>query len=148
MPDTTNVIEVDFTPAGRGDLEGIGDEIRGIREEFERHVAWADWLDGQRRAYRRRCRALERALLDERARNFSFTDDDVLETIRRAYVGEPLAAGAVTAVLCGRAAPTHSARVRTGLALSRLAKSGRVVRHRPDDDEWFRRPCLWGVADA
>lgn len=155
MPDTTNVIEIDFKPKderalseiaadlqasvtrSEGGLAELRELTRSIRADFE-------WYYDQWRRERARNRRLERELLRERAQSFSFCADDVLEAVRNTYSGVALSAGTVAAEPYGHE-PTHSARVRTGHVLSRLARDGRVVRHPPQQ---AGRPCRWEPVSA
>ena len=139
-----NVIDVDFRRNRPPDPVGIAEE--GISLAKQAIASW-QWYEDQWLLERKRVGALRRALLNECARNFPYSDQDVAEALRRVYRGEPLAASKIAVGLFAHP-PTHSARVRLGLALSRLASAGAVVQHRPPDDSHGRITCRWEPADA
>ncbi len=133
-----DVIEVDFAASRESDtieelaeqvdeaFREVADGIADVRIAYEREVRRnADQLDLERR----RAARLRGALRDEYDRAFRWTDDEVLQALRNTYAGTPVAASAIAAELDGRS-PTHSLRVRTGLALSRLHARGLVQRER------------------
>lgn len=134
-----DVIEVDFRrsadPLDEVDeiLDEIGGIASGIGDTGRRVASRTEWVENQWNLERRRVGSLKRELHRERSRNYPFTDDQVLAGLRLAHVAAPVRATVVAAQLYGRE-PTHSATVRVGLALSRLAASGcvRGARHRND----------------
>lgn len=132
---TSNVVEVDFASRALARLP-LGDLVASVTESLGSiSTEIADirrvqaWESAQYRFERSRCRRLERELLEERRRSFSFTDDAILAALRRAYRGEPVAAVAVARELV--AEPTHSMRIRAGLILAKLAADGRAVKLPP-----------------
>ena len=139
-----SVIEVDFRRGRRDDPVEIA---RAAVDLAQVVVDRSSWLENQWEWERQRSTRLQRELLNERARSFPYSDQDVAESLRRVYRGEPLAASKIAVGLFAHP-PTHSARVRLGLALSRLASAGAVVQHRPADDSHGRITCRWEPADA
>jgi hypothetical protein len=114
-------------------------ELETVAREVDKS---ADWDRQRLRCERRRRRELKRELLAERARSFSFTAEDVLVALRRAYTGHPVSTLGIAGAL-GVEQPTHSQLVRTGQALSRLAAAGEVVQHRLEDSREGRVTCRW-----
>ncbi len=121
----TNVIQIDFRRSSGGPLEEVEERFaavdlmfRGLERSLVQHEYDLYWE-------RRRRRNLEKKLLHERASNFPFTDEDVLHALCAAHDATPVSATDVAARLYPYN-PPHSARVRAGLALSRLVKRGLV----------------------
>lgn len=133
-----DVIEVDFTrprePESIEDLaaevddalSGILGGLGGVREAYELEVG--RWT-AESRGNRKTIRVLRRALREELARAFRYSEDDVLQALRDVYAGSPVSASEIATALEGRE-PTQSVRVRTGHALSRLFAAGLVQRKR------------------
>ena len=144
MPDETNVVDVDFRPK-RSLYEQVSeamtalDELMAKSEKVHRDAkVWQAW---ERRRLFQRLRDLRAELKVERA--LQFTDEGVLEALRAVASGEPVLAGQVARELFPWGEPTHSGLVRVGKALSRLAKTGQVIQHRPADDREGRLTCRW-----
>ena len=108
-------VESAFDAIPRRNIGEIRADIERSFTRYERQLA----------GERRRNSALRKQLAKERTEAFRVADVDVLRALCRLYVGTPVTATAIAAELTGRE-PTQSARVRTGLALSRLGASGRV----------------------
>lgn len=131
-----DVIEVDFEARSRERMplperaDALGVEFEriaaGIEETTQRAIRRYEWVDRQWTLERRALNRLARELRRERARNFPFSDEQVCAALRAEYSGEPVAATAIVRRLYGGRESTHSARVRAGLALSRLRAAGRV----------------------
>jgi hypothetical protein len=122
-----NVVDVDFTlkrePAVLADdlladFNGIRSELTALKVD----LAWQDRIHKQWQ--RRRMADLYRQLAEERAANEP-TDEEVLESLVK--LGSVASATQVAEPLYRRR-PTHSAIVRVGQTLSRLAAEGRARR--------------------
>jgi hypothetical protein len=124
-----NVVDVDFTlkrePAAlANDLLGEINEIRSALGSLKEEEIWRGRI--HRQWQRRRIADLRRQLEQERVANEP-SDEEVLESL--AKLGSVVSATQVAAPLY-RNRPTHSAIVRCGQRLSRLASTGRVRRVR------------------
>ena len=153
-----NVIEVDFTAKDTvGELLAEGGAEERLRkfdvkaEAFLRSIdEWTSWHQMQLRLAQHRCKLLREQLQRERVESFAFTDSDVLEALRSVYSGVSVSASEVAQTLYGRK-PPHHARVRTGLALSRLAAQGAVGAVPPGrhvTNRWFPKETAHARLDA
>jgi len=127
----SNVVEVDFRPP-KDPVEQLEDFLGEIRVELDSIRLRLERLQYEGRRWereqvqlRRRLRELEQELVLERRNQFA--DADVLEAFQVTAAGKPLAATVVARRLFPNE-PTHSAVVRVGLALGRLADAGHIIR--------------------
>jgi hypothetical protein len=123
-----NVVDVDFTlkrePAALAD--DLLTAANKIRSDLDSLRDWERQNSIRNQWQRRRMADLYRQLAAERAANEP-TDEEVIESLVK--LGSVVSATQVAAPLY-RNRPTHSAIVRCGQRLSRLASTGRVRRVR------------------
>ena len=140
--DESNVVEVDFArPLTFADIPR---EIAALKAEA-RAAAFQEeqWRRWDRHWLVKRLRWARAELAAER-RASAFTDDDVLAALRECDAEGPVPATPVARRLF-RGEPSHSAVIRVGHALGRLADHGRVQRF-PGRDY---RPSRWqAISDA
>ena len=148
-----NVIEVDFAPklslAQRAEeaLRALAEmEVRSAAMEVRSAAAIRDdrrWRTWERRVLFARIRQLREELRAERANQF---DDEAVYAAAREIQGEAPGVMFAAKVVAARLlrAPTHSATVRVGLALSRLERAGRLRRARSERSGTY----LWQVVEA
>jgi len=141
-----NVVEVAFAPK-LSPAQRVEEALRELAEMRVTNAAairddrrWRNW---ERRILFARIRQLREELRAERVNQF---DDAAVYAAAREIQGEApgdmFAAKVVAARLLR--APTHSATVRVGLALSRLERAGRLRRARSERS----RTYLWQIVEA